>query len=714
MKSDRNYSPLIYLLIPLITIAAFWGIHNYEFINLDDPAYVTSNPNVQAGLTAKAVRWAFTQSHAGYWHPVTWLSHMVDCGLYGLNPGGHHVTNLLIHILSSLVLFWILKTTTRALWPSAFVAFVFAIHPLRIESVVWIAERKDVLCALFFLLTIAAYVLYCRRPGFLRYAAVFILYGFGLMSKPMAVTLPFVLLLLDYWPLERWLMNEAIPARKSKSAKKDVKKFSFSYLIVEKTPLFALTAVSSIIAFIVQRQAGAMETSEPLSLSIRLANAFISCLTYLQKTFWPNPLAPFYPHPGQALSMTHAIASAVVLLAITALIVRFSKTHKYAAVGWFWFIGMLVPVIGLVQVGDQAYADRFTYLPITGLFILIAWSVPPLLAKWRFKNAVLAASSAAIIAALSLVTYFQQHYWRDSITLFEHAIKVTEGNYVAHFGLADPLRAKGRLEEAMNHAAQCLALRPNHKGALNSMGLALIDAGRNDEAIGYFERALKVQPDSQEARINLGIALAKMGNYDEAIVHYQDVIQKYNAPAARYNLAYALRRKGDYDGAIREYKIFLQSDPSNALVHYAIGFMFAEQGKGDESAAYLQKATEIKPDFLEAHESLGRLFAAQRKFDRAIRHFSEALRIAPGVAELHFNLGYVYAAQGQLELAAMEYETVIGMQPNNYIAHDHLGTVLAKLGRAQEALQHFRYALKINPDYTEARINLQSLQSQSP
>ena len=412
--------------------------------------------------------------------------------------------------------------------------------------------------------------------------------------------------------------------------------------------------------------------------------------------------------------MTHAMASAVVLLAITALIVRFSKTHIYAAVGWFWFIGMLVPVIGLVQVGDQAYADRFTYLPITGLFILIAWSVPPLLAKWRFKNAVLAASSAAIIAALFLVTYFQQHYWRDSITLFEHAIKVTEGNYVAHFGLADPLRAKGRLEEAMNHAAQCLALRPNHIGALNSMGLALIDAGRNDEAIGYFERALKVQPDSQEARINLGIALAKMGNYDEAIVHYQDVIQKYNAPAARYNLAYALRRKGDYDGAIREYKIFLQSDPSNALVHYAIGFMFAEQGKGDESAAYLQKATEIKPDFLEAHESLGRLFAAQRKFDRAIRHFSEALRIAPGVAELHFNLGYVYAAQGQLELAAMEYETVIGMQPNNYIAHDRLGTVLAKLGRAQEALQHFRYALKINPDYTEARINLQSLQSQSP
>ncbi len=435
---------IISLLLSIITFMAYWQVTHCDFTTFDDPMYVTENSHIQDGLTVEGIIWAFTTGHAADWQPLTCISHMADVQLFGLQPGWHHLTNLLFHLASTLLLFLVLHRMTKALWQSAFVAALFALHPLHVESVAWVAERKGVLSTFFWMLTMGTYVSYVARPGLTRYLALLLCFALGLMAKPMLVTLPFVLLLLDYWPLQR-LEQKELPQEVLKPLSRDKKKGKSTPppvkapvqpvgrwplirpLLTEKIPLFVLAVLSSIVTYLAQYHGGAVGSLEVLPLGARIANAFVSYTAYMVKTLWPTNLAVFYPHPG-SWPLWQVLGSVVLLLAITALVIRGAKKRPYAAVGWLWYVGTLVPVTGLVQVGSHAMADRYTYIPLVGLFIIVAWGVPELLKKWPYRKEALIALSALCLLCLFLVTWRQVGYWRNSIALYDHALEVIGRN----------------------------------------------------------------------------------------------------------------------------------------------------------------------------------------------------------------------------------------------------------------------------------------------
>lgn len=519
---------MIHLALALTTFAVFYHVRNHAFINYDDPAYLTANPHVKAGLTPRTIAWAFTTSHAGNWHPMTWLSHMLDCHLFRTNPRWHHLSNLLLHIMNTLLLFAVLRRMTLALWHSAFVAAAFALHPLHVQSVAWIAERKDVLSTLFWMLTMAAYLRYVEHPRISRYLLTLLVFALGLMAKPMLVSLPFVLLLLDYWPLRRLQLrhenaSKALPNPKSPTAA--FKKLPLSRLFVEKIPLFVLAGISSVITLIVQQKGGAIKTTETFSWIVRTANALIAYVTYMARTIWPAKLAIFYPHPGHAVSMSRALLAALLLLAISAYVVWLARTHKYLLVGWLWYLGTLVPVIGLVQVGNQALADRYTYIPLIGLFIIVAWGVPDLLAKYQYRKILLTASAFAVLLALSICTHLQLRHWRNSITVFGHAIEVTENNRMANSNLGVALLSRRRPDDAITHFTAALQIDPNHAMTHLNLGVALFRKRKYDAAVTGFTRALRIDPDLAEAHVNLGIVLGKQKKFDQAVEHYTQALQ---------------------------------------------------------------------------------------------------------------------------------------------------------------------------------------------
>jgi Flp pilus assembly protein TadD len=593
-NSDKNRPLLIYYLA-LITLVVFYQVHSFEFVNYDDIDYVCKNLNIQSGITLKAVKWAFTTGHASNWHPLTWLSHMLDWQLFKSKPSGHHLTNLVFHIANILLVFIVLNQMTRALWPSAFVAALFALHPLHVESVAWVSERKDVLSTFLWLLTMWAYICFVRRPKISRYLLVVVFFALGLMAKPMLVTLPFVLLLLDYWPLDRL---------GPKFRKADTK-YSLSYLLVEKIPLFVMALASCIVTFIVQKKSGAMDMGEKHSFFIRLANASISYLQYIIKMVWPAHLAFFYPHPGRNVSILYAVISAVFLLMVTVFVFRFAKNHRYLVTGWFWYLGTLVPVIGFVHVGVQAMADRYTYITLTGLFIIIAWGVPELFEKWLHRKSVLWAFSLIVLSVLTICTYLQLGYWKDTITLCQHALSVTEGNYVAHLSMAQKLLEQGRIEESIRHNSEAVRIKPDDVDALSSLGSALLKAGRTDEAIDYYKKALEINPRHFGANFNLGAVLAAKGRFAEAISFYNKALQI--APdliEVRIHLGVALSDSGRFAEAVKEYEEALRIQPQNAIVHNTLGVALLRQGKFDEAIAHFNQAIRLDPGYAVAKRNL--------------------------------------------------------------------------------------------------------------
>jgi protein O-mannosyl-transferase len=418
----------ICLALTLAIAAVYCQVGSYDFVNYDDGEYVYTNLNIQRGFTYEAFKWAFTTNYAANWHPLTWFSHILDWQLYGPNAGGHHITNLIFHIANALLLFIVLRQMTSALWPSAFAAALFALHPLHVESVAWVSERKDVLSTFFWILTMWAWLQYIKHPGKARYILTLLMFSLGLLSKPMLVTLPFVLLLLDYWPLERF------------------GKLKFYRLILEKIPFVFLTIISSVVTFLVQKNWGAISRLTDLTFIVRLGNAFVSYVRYIEKMFWPAGLVYFYPHPGRSISILYPIISAGLLLAVTILVIRYAARHRYLSTGWFWYIGTLVPVVGIIQVGDQAMADRYSYMTLTGLFIVIAWGVSEMLVNWRYRKFILTASSLIILLILAICSNIQSRYWKDSLTLYGHALKVSNNNYKAHFNMAVTLRDMDRLK----------------------------------------------------------------------------------------------------------------------------------------------------------------------------------------------------------------------------------------------------------------------------
>lgn len=637
IKQPKVLFCLLYLLLTACTLMVYWQVLEHDFINYDDNEYVTNNNHIHKGLTLNSVVWAFTSAHASNWHPLTWLSHIIDYQLYSLNPQGHHLTSLLFHIANTLLLFIILTRMTAALWQSALVAALFALHPMHVESVAWVAERKDVLSTFFMMLTIWAYISYVAKQDVTRYFLVLLFFALGLMSKPMLVTLPLVLLLLDFWPLARLDLGQDIKIARIGTHANE--RSNIAQLIWEKIPFFALALAASIITFLVQQSSGAVKSFEMYSLKVRITNALVSYVSYIEKMFWPNNMAVLYPHPGNSLPLWHGALAIVVLTLITILVIRQARRLPYIATGWFWYLITLVPVIGIVQVGSQAMADRYTYITLIGLFVIIAWGVPDLLAKWRYKKAILIILTMTVIPLLMLTTWRQVKYWQNGITLFEHTLSVTKNNYLAHNNMGLALNNAGKNAAAIKHFKTAISIMPNHVSARNNLASALMDNAKTAEAFSHYYAALKAKPDDGAAHNNIGVAFAKIGNTKDAIAHFKTAIQlDPNYADAHYNLGTALFITGQPKAAISHYETVIRLEPRNIEAHYNLGTYLYKQGNFEQAIIHYRATIQIDPDNSLAHYNLGVILFNLHKFKQAATHFSEALRIKPDYKNARNNL----------------------------------------------------------------------------
>jgi len=575
----------------VITWAVFGQTVGHEFVNFDDPIYVSENDHVRAGLSWQGVAWAFTHIHSHNWHPLTTISHMLDCQLFGLKPGAHHFVNVLLHSATAALLFFLLAQftgspsspqdesvsprrpdRTGAIGSSAFVAAVFAIHPLHVESVAWISERKDVLSGLFFVLTLLAYFYYTRKPNIGRYLSVSILFACGLMSKPMLVTLPVILLLLDYWPLKRL---------SGPSARR---------VLVEKIPLVILSIASAVGTLVAQNEGIGLVRLEVLPLSWRITNALVACLVYIWQMIWPANLALAYHHPGK-LPLWQVAGAAALLVAVTLGVFALRKRSPYLVVGWLWYLVMLVPVLGLIQVGGQAHADRYTYLPQIGLSVAVTWGVVDLARFWRYYGAILGAAAAIIISALALRAANQVWYWHDSERLWRHALTVTTENDVAHLGLGQLLLDQERLDDAITELQIVVARHPNDVDARLKLASALSEKkGRMNDAIAQYEAAAKIGAPDPDVETTLANLLLEQGRMEEAIRYYRDVVRLQPSSArAHYNLAVGLHRDKQLSEAIIHYKAALQIDPNYPDADDFLGQALLENGQEDEAKIHLEK-----------------------------------------------------------------------------------------------------------------------------
>ena len=613
----------ICILLVIATFIAYMQVLKYGFItSFDDTEYLTSNWNIKAGLTKESIVWAFSTSYAANWHPLTWLSHMLDYELYGMEPFGHHLTSLIFHITNTLLLFGVPLKMTGALWRSGLVAILFALHPLNVESVAWVSERKNVLSTFFLLLTLWAYVKYVDKKNAGNYLLVVLFLALGLMSKPMLVTLPFVLLLLDFWPLKRF--SEVRPTR----------------LILEKVPLFVLLIGSCVATFIAQRSGGAMRSSEFSSLYFRIANALVSYFEYLRNMLWPSGLSVFYPHPGNALPIWKPLACTIVLVVVTIWVVKGIRRAPYLAVGWFWYLGTLVPVIGIVQVGEQAMADRYTYVPLIGIFIAIAWSLPEQI-KTR-KEKLLPILSGIVISLLIALTWIQVSHWKNSITLFKHAINVTDTKYLGvatiHAFLGDAYHREGELGIAISEFKKSLDLDPSHLYSLNNLAATLAEQGNLKEGLGYAQKLSRLQPDYTPGLITMGNILEETGKLDQAQIYYEQVLERDSDSFENYlNLANILYSKGNLKGAIPHYKKVVTLNPNLLEAHYNLGNIFGQLGQPIDAKKEFEQAIRCDKKNPLPHYGLGLIELQGGNYLKAIEAFEQALSLNPKLEQArHF------------------------------------------------------------------------------
>ena len=639
--NSRVANFLVCLGLVAITWAVFGQTLAHDFVNFDDHLYVYENPLIIKGISTEGIIGAFTHTHARNWHPLTTISHMLDCQLYGLKAGGHHLTNVILHTISVVLLFLVLKQMTGGLWQSAFVAALFAIHPLHVESVAWIAERKDVLSAVFFMLTLAAYARYARAPSLPRYLVVALLFAFGLMSKPMLVTLPFVLLLLDYWPLNR-VTDRWSAVRGTKSQTRG--RWSVvSGLILEKIPLLIFSAISCIITFVIQKRAtGALP---PLPLLWRADNAFASYMIYIWQTLWPTRLAVFYPHPNNMLPAWEVVIAIGLLLAMTGAAIVFRGKRPYLFTGWLWYLVMLVPVIGFVQVGEQGHADRYTYLPHIGLFLLAAWSIADVTAShWSTLRTAIATTAVIMIIGLAWAASVQTSYWRNSETLWTHALAVTSENDFAHNNLAYLLADRGELDDAMSHFAAAARIRSSKTDRHYNVGSAFVEMnladalarkGESDEALVHYEQAIKLEPNYADAYYNRGNVLFAKGRIDEAIADLEkSLLIQPNHADAHTCLGNALLRQGSLKQAIAQYEAALALAPEDPHSRNNIAWVLATSSDGSirdgaKAIGFAQQAVALsggrEPQF---RRTLAAAYAENGRFSEAIAAAQQAAAIA--------------------------------------------------------------------------------------
>jgi Flp pilus assembly protein TadD len=621
----------ILLALATVTVAVFARVIGHDFVNYDDYAYVTLNPIVQQGLTWHGVKWAFTELHGEvtYWHPLTWLSHMLDCQLFGLKPAGHHFGNVLFHTLNTLLLFALLRRTTGRRWESAIVAALFALHPFQVDSVAWVAERKNLLSAFFWLLTLLAYVRHAERPAVWRYALVFLLMALGLMAKPTLVTLPCVMLLLDFWPLGRTAWT---PAPHSQTSQR-----SIGWLLLEKVPLLVLSAASSVVTILAHKGIGGLVSGEQLPLPLRLANAIVSYALYLKKVVWPSDLSVFYMHPGQWPTFT-LVTSAIVLLAITAVTILQRRQRPFLLVGWLWFLGVLIPFIGLVQAHVQAMADRFVYVPIIGVFIMAVWGVAALPPTLPYRKGIQRSLAAVALLACVVVSSIQLGHWRNSITLMKRAIQVAGGNYLVHEMLGNAFAEKGELDAALVEYQTAVQLKPTEASPWQRTGVVLTQQGKAAEAIPYLEKAIQLAPTWPEPRKRLAQALSSQGRRDEARSVYLSLIP-LTPPTAEHqrNLADTLAEGQQVSEAIHHYREALRLKPDHVLVINNLAWLRAtapqpEWRDGKEAVALAEQACSLtgrrNPSFL---GTLAAAYAEAGRFPEAVATIQEAMKVAKAV-----------------------------------------------------------------------------------
>ncbi len=728
----------IVLCLIAVNVLVYAPAWHYDFVVIDDPIYVSNNPQVAGGLSRAGVAWAFTTWHAGYWIPLIWLSHMLDVQLFGMDAGLHHVTNLLLHVASTILLFWLLFRMTGAAGRSAFVAALFAVHPLHVESVVWVTERKDVLSTLFWLLALWAYTGYAREPRWDRYLRVLLFAALGLMAKPMLVTLPFVLLLLDVWPLRRVTLEARAPGSGGLSV--------WIRLVREKVPIMALAAISSVLTYLAQRHVGAVSEAGALPFLMRLENALASFWAYLGKMLWPARLAAFYPYP-ESFSAVWAACELVGLLAVSVLVIRAARRFPYLAVGWLWYVGTLVPVIGLVQVGMQGMADRFTYVPLIGIFIMIAWGVPDLPGFGRFRRIAIPAVAVLVLGACAITARAQVRHWQNSTTLLAHAIEARDDNWWAHEALGEVLQDQGRQAEAFEHFTEAVRIKPGYVQALLKLGGALLSQGKIDQASGYLAAAVKFQPGNAEARSDYGDALTKQGKTGAAADQYREslrlkpevaevhralgraLVGEQNYAEALNQFAEALRIKPEFaeacndmgstlsmlgktEEALASFSSAVRLKPEYAEAQYNLGTVLAGLGRTDDAVARYNEALRLRPDFAEVQNALGLIYAAAGRMREALFHFSEAVRLKADYAAARYNFGVALAGQGKTSEAISQYSEAVQLKPDYEFAHLNLGLALARSGRVDEAIREFTAVLQINPQNKAARAALDRLRRQ--
>lgn len=590
-----------FLFLAAITLAVFWPIGSYQFVNYDDYTYVTQNSQVQDGLTWEGVKWAFSTFHGSNWHPFTWLSHMSDVEFFGMEPMGHHLVSLLIHLVNVLLLYVIFWKTTGARWRSTAVAALFAVHPLHVESVAWIAERKDVLSATFWLLAMIIYSWYARRPGIGRYLLLTALFVLGLMTKPMLITLPFILLLMDFWPLRRWNLQAG---KNDFPGLMRLHRFP-PQLLYEKIPLFLLSAASSVVTVTAQRSGGAIKSMEIFPVGMRIQNAVISYVLYIYKMIWPQKMAVFYPYPTGGTPWWMTSGAGLILVLVTAAAIRDANKRPYLFTGWFWYLLTLLPVIGLVQVGMQAMADRYTYIPLIGLFTVISWGAYHQAKRWKHGTRVVTIAILVVLIVLSLAAAKQVRYWRNSTDLFRHALEVTEENFTAHNNLGIVLARQGEYEEAIYHYKEAIRIKPDDFQAHNNLGGALDKQGDHISAIRHYLESLRINPDDPVTHYNLGLSLLDTGNYADAASHLDEALRKRPGFAEAFfarGLA-AVRQHNDTEG-IFFYRRALEHRPGYPEAWHNLGSALARQGRYNEAGQCYKTALKFRPDYPMARKNL--------------------------------------------------------------------------------------------------------------
>jgi tetratricopeptide (TPR) repeat protein len=620
--ASRDRWPVLGVCMFLIAITwiVFGQTVHFEFINFDDGDYVYKNLNVLRGLTPSGILWAFTHLHAANWHPVTWISHMLDCQLYGIRPAGHHLSNVLIHVATGILLFLVLRQMTGALWRSAFVAAVFAIHPLRVESVAWVAERKDTLSGLFLMLTIAAYIRYARRSSPWSYGLLLLSLALGLMAKPMLVTVPFVLLLLDYWPLHRLGTPD------------DARKTPLRRLILEKAPLLVLVAASCALTLLAQK--AAIQPFTHLPSMTRIGNIIISYAIYVRQMFWPFDLTPYYPLRVEDVVASHVLLSFLLLIGIS-VIVFLHRRRRFLVTGWLWYLVMLAPVIGILQVGNQAHADRYTYLPQIGLYLAVTWGAVDLCANWRHRRLVLGALATVVLAVLAFAARTQTSYWRESESLWRYTLARTSNNAMAELNLGEALHKKGRVDEAIAHLEKAVEIQPGYATNHGALGIALLTKGRRDEARAHLRKSLELNPEQAPVHSSLGVALLELGQPEESLAHLQKAVEiDPNDSDAHYNLGNTLLQTGPVSEAVIEYERALKVDPKDTQALNNLAWVLATWP--DALIRDGAKAVELaeRADSLTEHRSavisgtLGAAYAEAGRFADAIKAGQRALQRA--------------------------------------------------------------------------------------